>query len=125
VVVSSDAAGGAVTGLAVDDQRLYLLVAGTKHRLLAVPRGGGTPTVLAPDVDSTASVVVVGDQVVFFGPSGPVGSGRATLQAVPGAGGTPRTIASGLYADGDLAPVGSDRVVFSADRRVWVADVGT
>ena len=123
VVVSSDVAGGAVTALAVDDQRLYLLVAGSRHRLLAVPRGGGAPTVLAPDVDSTASVVVVGDQVVFFGPSGPVGSGRATLQAVAGAGGTPRTIAAGRYSDGDLAAVGTDRVVFSADDRVWVAEV--
>jgi hypothetical protein len=67
--------------------------------------------------------VVVGDQVVFFGPPGPLGSGRASLQAVPGAGGAVRTIATGPYADGDLPAVGADRVVFSADDRVWIASV--
>ncbi len=121
VVVSSDAAGGAVTQLAIDDQRLYVLTAGSKHRLLAIPRGGGTPVVLADDVDSTADLVVVGDQVVFYGPRR--SGGRGVLRAVPGAGGAAHDVASGPYPHGDLAAVGTDEVVFSADDQVWVAAV--
>ena len=124
VVVSSDDAGGAVTALAADGERLYLLVAGARHRLLAVPRAGGKPTVLADDVNTSADIAVVGDQVVFFRFVGGVGSGgRGSLHAVPGAGGAVRTIATGRYPDGDLAAVRTDRVVFSADGRVWIASV--
>jgi hypothetical protein len=123
VVVAPGPAGGPVTHLAVDDQRLYVLVAGGE-RLLALPRAGGAPVALATGIDSSKGLAVVGDQVVFFRTVGTVGSGgRATLQAVPGGGGPERTIASGSYADGDLAAVGADRVVFSADDRVWVASV--
>ncbi len=123
VVVDEKAVGGPVSHLAMDDQRLYLLVA-SSEKLFAVPRTGGAPIVLAKDVDSSRQLAVVGDQVVFFRNVGSVGSGgRATLQAVPAAGGPERTIASGSYPDGDLAAVGADRVVFSADGQVWVASV--
>jgi hypothetical protein len=123
VVVSDDALGGAVTALAIDGERLYVLIAGNKHRLLAIPRRGGAPVELADDIDSTADLAVVGDQVLFFRAGGVGSGGRAQLQAVPGTGGAERTIASGRYADGDLAAVGTDRVVFSADGVVWVASV--
>jgi len=123
-VVSGEAVGGVVTRLAVDDRRIYVLTTGAHYRLMAVPREGGAAVVLADDVDSDADLAVVGDQVVFFRLVGGVGSGgRAELQAVPGGGGPVRRVASGAYPDGDLAPVGDGRVVFSADRRVWVASV--
>jgi hypothetical protein len=124
VVVSAEVAGGAVTHLAMDAERLYLLTAGSRQRLLAVPRAGGPPVELARDVDSTAGVVVTGGQVVFFaGRSG--SSGRSVLQAVAGAGGEPRTIATGPYSFGDLAVAGAGQVVFSADGKVWAARVGS
>jgi hypothetical protein len=107
----------------MDNERLYLLTAGSRHRLLAVPRAGGAPVELSRDVDSTARVVVTGGQVVFFaGRSG--SSGRSVLQAVAGAGGEVRTIATGPYSFGDLAVGGGGLVVFSADDKVWAALVG-
>jgi hypothetical protein len=125
VVVSSDAVGGAVTNLATDSERLYVLTAGSRHRLLAIPRNGGAPVELADDIDDQAALAVVGDEVVFFGRSGGIGSGgRESLLAVPGTGGPVRVVASGSYPDGDLAAVGDGRVVFSADRKVWIATVG-
>jgi hypothetical protein len=121
-VAGAEALGGAVTRMAADDDRLYVIVAGSKHRLLSVPRRGGPPVVLSDDVDTEADVVLVGDQVVFFAArSGP--SGHSELRAVAKAGGPARTVASGPYADGDLAPVGTEQVVFSADDQVWVAGV--
>ena len=124
VVVSTEAAGGVVSRLAMDDQRLYVSTTGARNHLVAIPRGGGPAVELADHVDPEADLAVVGGQVVFFSLVGGVGSGgRAVVQAVPGAGGPVRTIASGSYPDGDLAAVGSDRVVFSADSRVWVATV--
>ncbi|MEA2843286.1 MAG: hypothetical protein QOJ69_957, partial [Actinomycetota bacterium] len=124
VVAGSDLVGGAVTGLAMDDTRLYVLDAGGRHRLLAIPRAGGAPVELADDVNSDADLAVVGDEVLFFRTVGGVGSGgRAKLQAVPVTGGAERTVASGTYANGDLAVVDGHRVVFSADDQVWVASV--
>ncbi len=120
VLVSAQAAGGAVTRLAVDSQRLYLLTAGARHRLLAVPLTGGPPAVLANDVGSESDLLVMGGEVVYF--AGPSGTGGGTeLRAVPTTGGPARTIASGRYAAGDLAAAGDGRVVFSADGQVWMA----
>lgn len=67
--MSAEVAGGAVTRLAMDAERLYLLTAGDRNRLLAVPRRGGAPVVLSADVDPTADLVLAGDQVVFFADS--------------------------------------------------------
>ncbi len=123
VVVGEKALGGAVTHLAMDDRRYYVLVAGP-DRLLAIPRGGGPPVVLADGVDSFKGLVLVDEEVVFFSRKGLGGSGgRVALLAVPGTGGPSRTIASGTYADGDLAAVGDGRVVFSANFKVWIASV--
>ncbi len=124
MVVSDKAVGGTVTRLAIDDQRFYVLTTGDHYRLMAIPRDGRAPFVLADDVDSDADIAVVGDQVVFFRLLGSVGSGgHAALLAVPGIGGAERTIATGTNAVGDLAVVGDDRVVFSADDQVWLASV--
>ena len=125
VVVSSDDAGGAVTALAADGERLYLLVAGARHRLLAVPRAGGKPDragrrrqlVGRRWRSSAIRSCSSGSWAAWARAAG----GRCN--AVAGAGGTVRTIATGRYPDGDLAAVGTDRVVFSADGRVWIASV--
>jgi len=124
MVVNEKAVGGTVTRLAMDDQRLYVLTTGDHYRLMAIPRDGGAPFVLADDIDSEANIAVVGDQVVFFRLLGSVGSGgHAALFAVPGAGGAERQIATGTNVVGDLAVVGDNRVVFSADDQVWLASV--
>ncbi|MDP9075600.1 MAG: hypothetical protein M3N98_15810 [Actinomycetota bacterium] len=123
VVVSNDSVGGEIGGLAVDSERFYLLMNTGKHGLIAVPRRGGQPVVLADDVDTTQEFAVVGDQVVFFTSHGLGASVRAELHAVPVAGGPVRTIASGTQIQYDLATVGNDRVVFSGDNQVWIASV--
>jgi hypothetical protein len=57
VVVSPNAIGGGqIAGLAMDSQRYYLLMNAAKHGLLAGPRGGGPPVVLADNVERVDSV---------------------------------------------------------------------
>ncbi|MDP9075599.1 MAG: hypothetical protein M3N98_15805 [Actinomycetota bacterium] len=124
IVVSNESVGGGqIAGLAMDSQRYYLLMNAAKHGVLAVPRAGGPPVVLADEADNTKKLVVVGDQVVFFASGGSFKSPRTLLQAVPAAGGPVRTIASGGLSQYDLAALGNDRVVFSGDDQVWVASV--
>ena len=75
-------------------------------------------------MNSDADVAVVGDEVLFFRTVGGVGSGGARLQAVRcDRWRRAHRSRPGRYANGDLAVVDDDRVVFSADDRVWVAAV--
>lgn len=110
LVVTSDAASGAVTRIALDDERLYGAVAGGRNDLFSAPLAGGGVTQLAEDADNTASVLAVDGGVAFF-----VGD---DLRWVPGAGGEAVTLASGRYADGTVAAAGG-RLVFPADWRIW------
>jgi hypothetical protein len=110
VVVSDEAASGAVTRIATDGTHLFGVVAGGRNDLFSVPLDGGTVTQLAPKADSTGAIVTVGGGVAFF-----VGD---DLRWVAAGGGDPQNLAHGKYADGTLAVAG-DRLVFPADWQLW------
>jgi hypothetical protein len=108
--------GGALAQVAADADRLYGLIAGGHGQLFAVSRAGGPPVELARDSDSVNGITVAGGEVIFMTAAG--SGGREDIKAVPVTGGPARVLTSGRYADGDLAVAG-DRLVFSADSRVW------
>ena len=122
VVASAGVLGGAVTRMAVGQraplrhhrrgQAPAALRPAPRRRVLGAGRGRG----------HRGDIAVVGNQVVFFAArSGP--SGHSELRSVAATGGQVRNVASGRYAHGDLAVVTGDRVVLSADDRVWIASV--
>jgi hypothetical protein len=118
--VSSDVLGGPPDHLVAGGQRIYGETAGNRKNLFALPRAGGVPVALASGADDSRQIAVAGGELLFF-TAGSFG-GKSTLNAVATTGGPVRVITSGTYADGDLAVTG-DRVVFSADRRVWSAPI--
>ena len=116
VVVDATSLDGAVTHIAADADRIYGEIAGGHDSLFAAPRSGGTPTELARGVDNVKRIAVADDEVLFMTGGGP--GGKHAIKAVPTTGGPARVVTSGRYANGDLAVAG-DRLVFSADGRVW------
>ncbi|MDQ6797193.1 MAG: hypothetical protein M3011_04045 [Actinomycetota bacterium] len=117
VVLDDHTLGGTPTRIAVDADRIYGEIAG--GGLFAVPRTGGPPKRLAPDVDDTRALAVAGNEVIFM-TLGSGSGGKEDINAIPTTGGTARVITSGRYAEGDLVLTG-DLVVFGADGRVWSA----
>jgi hypothetical protein len=112
VVVTSDAATGAVTQIASDGSQLFGVVAGGRQDLFSVPLTGGAVTQLARKADSTGEILAVAGGVAFFD--------HDDLRWVSAAGGDEVTLASGRYADGTVAAAGN-RLVFPADWRLWTA----
>lgn len=108
--------GRALGPIAGDADHIFGEIAGGHNQLFAVPRTGGEPMELARNVDSVSNIVVAGGEVIFMTPAG--SGGRKNINAVPTAGGAVRAVTSGRYARGDLAVAGN-RLVFSADGRVW------
>jgi hypothetical protein len=121
-VVDASSLGGAVTYIAADADRIYGEIAGGHDSLFAAPRSGGSPVELARDADNVKGIAVAGDEVLFMVHS-PGSGGRDAIRAVAKTGGPARVVTSGRNAAGDLA-VTADRVVFSADSRVWSAPLG-
>ena len=77
---------------------------------------------LARNFDTTSNIAVAGGEVIFMTPAG--SGGKKNINAVPTSGGAVRVITSGRYARGDLAVAGN-RLVFSADDRVWSVPLGS
>ncbi|MCA1693866.1 MAG: hypothetical protein LC749_03575, partial [Actinobacteria bacterium] len=117
VVADDHALGGSPSRIAVDADHIYGEITG--GHLFALPRAGGRAVELAPKADDTRKIAVTGGEVIFMLHGGGLG-GNETINAVPTTGGAVREITSGHYVQGDLAVAG-DRVVFSADSRVWSA----
>lgn len=121
VLVPSDPLGGAVTDLAFDAESFYVLVAGPRLGLLSVPRAGGDPRTYDVDIDTSAELLLVGDQLVGFSGGG---LGRPSrLVAVDTASGESRTLATGRFPGRDLAEVPGHGVAFTADSRVWLVSL--
>jgi hypothetical protein len=108
--------GGALGPISGDAEHIYGEIAGGRDQLFAVPRTGGEPVELARNVDNVNNIVVAGGEVIFMTRAG--SGGNENISAVPTTGGAVRVVTSGHYAQGDLAVAGN-RLVFSADSRVW------
>ena len=119
VVASHDLGDGSISHIAADADHIYGVVAGGRRTVFAAPRSGGKPVDLAREIDDTGAVVVAGSEVLYFTSSGGSG-GRAAINAVPTTGGPSRVVTLGTCANRDLTVAG-DRILFSADGRVWSA----
>ncbi len=99
-------------GVAVDTTKVYVAIADDTPagQILAYPRGGGVPVVLATGLDRPTSLALDGANLYFTSPR------AGTVSVVSTTGGTPQVVADGLkdpvpLAVGDALYVGVDDAV--------------
>ena len=116
VVVDATSLDGAVTHIAADADRIYGEIAGGHDSLFAAPRFGRGSDGAGPRRRQREANRRGGRRGAVHDRGR--ARGKRTIKAVATTGGPARVVTSGRYANGDLAVAG-DRLVFSADGRVW------